>query len=362
MNNLLRSLTEKLQQGVSSRAAVPLRHDAPTGNDSTLNAELEAFEKIFAEQLAKLKAQAAIHEGIGHGNAEQDKRLLSGGMHAAAERETDRAFSPAGRKMPALADDDSLPAHDEGRTRLPEYAKQIDELQLACKEAHAEAARHAEVFDEAAQALTERIAALEGKLKAAEEEARGKALAMEQVSIAVQELKSRVGEQSAVLLRQGAEIADLKAQLTRLSPGNDAMPSETKPAPPAHSDIEATSSAPAQMEAGLSEEGTASPNEPIRAAVVPPKADGQLVSHEVIQRIAAELADAINVMENLAELLVRRHAKKLGESLDKFPLARLSELLAALATEVPDEQRADFRERLAQTTNLPSQTDTGWSK
>jgi hypothetical protein len=355
MSNFLRSLTAKFQQGSSSRAAVPL------GNDSTLNAELEAFEKIFAEQLARLKAQAAIREGIGHGTAGREKRLLSGRMQAAADRETERAFSTAGPKMPILADDDPWHAHDEGsasrRTGLAEYAKQIDELQLAYKEAHAAAARHAEVFDEAAQALTERIAALEGKLEAAEEEARGKAAAMEQVSIAVQELKSRAAEQSAVILRQGAEIADLKAQLKRLSPGNGAIPSEARPAA-AHSDVETNSSAPALMKPG---EGAAS-SEPIRAAVVPPKADGQLVSQEVIHRIAAELAEAINVMENLAELLVRRHAKRLGESLDKFPLARLSELLVALATEVPDERRADFRERLTRTTNLPSQADTGWSK
>jgi hypothetical protein len=286
-------------------------------------------------------------------------------MHTVADRETERAFSTASRKMPTLADDDPWPAHDEGsprpRTGLAEYAKQIDELQLAYKEVHAEAARHAEVFDEAAQALTERIAALEAKLETAEEEARGKAVAMEQFSIAVQELKSRTGEQTAVLLRQDTEIADLKAQLKRLSPGNGAMPSEARPAA-AHSDVETISSAPARMKPGLSGEEAASPSQPIRAAVVPPKADGQLVSQEVIKRIAAELAEAINVMENLAELLVRRHAKKLGESLDKFPLARLSELLVALASEVPDERRANFRERLAQTTNLSSHADTGWSK
>ena len=364
MSNFLRSLTEKLQQGLPSRAAVPLGHDDTKGNDSTLNAELEAFEKIFAEQLARLKAQAAIHEGAGHGDPGRDKRLLSGRMHAPADRETERAFSTASRKMPTLADDDPRLAYDEGsasrRTGLAEYAKQIDELQLAYKETHAEAARHAEVFDEAAQALTERIAALEGKLETAEEEAREKAVAMEQLSIAVQELKSRAGEQTAVLLKQGAEIDDLKAQLKRLSPGTGAMPSEARPAA-AHSDVETNSSATAGMKPGLSGEGAASPSQPIRAAVVP-KADAQRVSQEVIQRIAAELAEAINVMENLAELLVRRHAKKLGESLDKFPLARLSELLVALATEVPDERRTNFRERLAQTTNLSSQAETGWSK
>ena len=52
-------------------------------------------------------------------------------------------------------------------------------------------------------------------------------------------------------------------------------------------------------------------------------------------------------MEKLSSLLLRRHVKALGESLDKFPVKRLPELLNLLASEIPDERRrADFRERL----------------
>jgi hypothetical protein len=80
---------------------------------------------------------------------------------------------------------------------------------------------------------------------------------------------------------------------------------------------------------------------------------GETVPPEILQRIISEVADATNVMVNLASLLVRRHAKDLGESIEKFPTKRLPELFEDLATELTDETRQiDFRWRLARAAQI----------
>jgi hypothetical protein len=86
---------------------------------------------------------------------------------------------------------------------------------------------------------------------------------------------------------------------------------------------------------------------------VAPVAVGEIVSPEIFQRIISELSEATNMMDALASLIVQRQVKALGESVDKFPTTRLSELLECLAKDISDEDRQiDFRQRCTENAQI----------
>jgi hypothetical protein len=75
----------------------------------------------------------------------------------------------------------------------------------------------------------------------------------------------------------------------------------------------------------------------------------EILPPEIFERMSGELAEVAGVMSPLATLIVREHVEGLGESVQKFPKTRFSELLDSLSKELLDEKRQiDFRKRLGQ--------------
>jgi hypothetical protein len=86
---------------------------------------------------------------------------------------------------------------------------------------------------------------------------------------------------------------------------------------------------------------------------VTPAPMGEIVSPDIFQRIITELCEATNMMDALASLIVQQQVKALGESVDKFPTRRLSELLECLAKNISDEDRQiDFHHRCTQNAQI----------
>jgi len=72
----------------------------------------------------------------------------------------------------------------------------------------------------------------------------------------------------------------------------------------------------------------------------------ETVSQDAFDRMIAAFSELANVIGSIASLIVRDHVRALGESMEKFPQTRLTELLKSLSGEISDDKRkADFRER-----------------
>jgi uncharacterized protein YbcI len=70
------------------------------------------------------------------------------------------------------------------------------------------------------------------------------------------------------------------------------------------------------------------------------------VSRDAFDRMIAEFSEHTNMIGSIASLIVRDHVRALGESIEKFPQTRLTELLDSLSGEISDDKlKADFRER-----------------
>jgi hypothetical protein len=79
-----------------------------------------------------------------------------------------------------------------------------------------------------------------------------------------------------------------------------------------------------------------------------PQAAVEPLSDGVFGQIIHELSQQLNVIGVVASMIVREHVTALGESMENFPRARLSELLESLGKEILDKNlKVVFSERLA---------------
>ena len=148
-----------------------------------------------------------------------------------------------------------------------------------------------------------------------------------------------------------AQITELKSHLQRLLKSIDEMSALFRQAQ--------------ALTGGKEQQGAPVPNETLSeaeasAATVQSEADeakpvepDAIVAPEIFQRIVQELAQASNIMKQLASLIVHDHVKALGETMEQFPQARLPELIEALAKDISDQNlQTDFRQRLADRTEM----------
>jgi hypothetical protein len=153
-----------------------------------------------------------------------------------------------------------------------------------------------------------------------------------------------------------AAAADLKAPVGRPNPlaGEPLVP-EQNAAKPQSAAVTPAPAVPRQKEtAAQSGAGRVSADEQkaaaaktgsVAAAGSAPAAE--CLPIEAFERLSDELAEVAGVMNPLAALIVREHVEGLGESTERFPRARLPELLDSLSRELLDEKRqTDFRKRL----------------
>jgi hypothetical protein len=180
-----------------------------------------------------------------------------------------------------------------------------------------------------------------------------------QQTLAIKTLEEQLTEKNEVLqevLQDGqellskrdAEIADLKSQLQRLMRGIDQMSSFFRQAQAlteiGEHQINASVQNDTAREAELKPAAVQSELDQAPAAEAQP----QIVAPQIFERIIQELAQASNIMDKLASLIVHDHVKALGETVERFPKARLPELIEALARDISEENRQTaFRQRAA---------------
>lgn len=338
---------------------------------NSLNGEIEILEKVVVEGLGKLKTtvnayaatsleQIRQSQQIGDG-LKADIATLQAKLEQTEEAIAKQDSSREELKKTLTAEIESLQsrlnAKDESLTKrekeLSEYktkadnnGRQINELQLAIHKANEQVAGQAKAVDAVTKSLHAKITELEALLKKPQAVAEEEVSTIEELTAHVEKLETIINDKQAHFMPQDVESNELTAKSKHLTIGFG----ETS----AFTGISAEPVAnTAAQHRPITGPETSTPGEfgvTKVASIVEPR---DTVSPDLLKLIVSELAEFTNVMESLASLLVRRHVKHLGESIERFPLKRLPELFEVLATEVSgDNRQIDFRQRLAQRTHI----------
>ena len=385
MSDLYNSLKLRMQDTLPWRKpnSMPLAR-VKSANALGLNHEMERLERLVADRIGKLKEAVRAGEAIVveetrqaeqlAGSLKADNAVLKAKFKEAEEAIERKDFAhqrieeDLSAKIKNLQDDiekkdEALTTRDnqinDYKSKIDENVKKIGELELANTRTKEESASQAKRAEDLARSSQEKITALEAQLTETEGLARQKTSTIkeleQQLAAKVQEFESALKDKQELLTRRDSEIADLRSQLKRLTKGIGEMSSLFKQAEALTGIEEQDSSASVQNESvrAVEEKPAAVQSKVGKVTSVVPDALPGIVSPETFQRIIKELAQATNVIAPLASLLVHQQAKALGASVEKFPRARLPELLEALAKEISDENvQIDFRHRLADSAQI----------
>jgi chromosome segregation ATPase len=236
------------------------------------------------------------------------------------------------------------------KSNIKARMKQVTELETAIEQAKAKTAAEADHTAQLTERSNAKVNALEAKIRDTREIVRGKEAtitALEQnLSTKIEDFENQLRNKEALLAGRDAEINDRKAKLQVLTGKIQAMSSLLKQAE-ALATIEGQNSSALAgsvplnkmenkpTETSLPVEGpSATSNEQTNAAQ-------QTVWPEFFDFMIQELAMIIGPR---APMIVREHVTSLGESMEKFPEARLAELLEILSKEIVNERlRTGFR-------------------
>jgi hypothetical protein len=232
------------------------------------------------------------------------------------------------------------------KSKIEDNANKISDLELKIRNTKEEAASNAKCAEDLAQKTLTKVTVLEAQLKKTEELANYRESTIRELKnefgAKVQEFDCIVKDKQELLMRRDSEINDLKSQLKRLTTGISEMSSFFR-----------QGGALSGIEAQALEEKVAAVQTHISTTHIAPAAVAEIVAPEIFERIITELSAATNMVDALASLIVKRQAKALGESMEKFPRTRLSDLVECLAKEIEDEERQiDFRQRCNQNAHI----------
>jgi len=368
MSDFYNSLKLKMQESLPWRKndTMPVVR-VKNGNAAGLNEEMERIKRIITHRLGRLKDAVQKGQTIvleeSH-RAEQlvenlgaEITILRGKLKEAEEvierknvsqQQTEQNLSAIVKTLQRdIKSREEILASRENeinnyKSTIEQNIKDMSELEAAHTKAQQEIADHAKHTEELRKNSQNKLAALEAQLIQREDLARQKTSATKQLE---QELAAKTQEFEAILrgrnealIQRDTEITDLKAQLKRLTKGFSDVSLLFKEAE-ALTGIETPRTVAVRNEP-LPEvkppiSSRSNHNEKITRVL--PDAVSETVPAETFQKIISELAQATNVIGPLASLMVHQQAKALGESVEKFPRARLPELLEALAKEISDE-------------------------
>jgi hypothetical protein len=211
------------------------------------------------------------------------------------------------------------------KSKIDVLAEQVTHLELAIQQAKGEAA------SEVIEGLKIKIATLEAQLTKTEQIVGG-----------------TDGTIKGLDQDRDRQVMDLNAELESQTNGIKEISSFFSKAE-ALVDIQAPDNGPVvageQSKIGEEKPATAHFQAPGITSIVT-EAARETVSQDAFDRMIAEFSELTNVIGSIASLIVRDHVKALGESMERFPQTRLTELLESLSGGISDDKlKADFRER-----------------
>jgi chromosome segregation ATPase len=235
------------------------------------------------------------------------------------------------------------------KSNVDVLVKQVTELDIANKQAKAEAATEANRTEQLAESSNAKIAALEAQISDIKEIVRGKESTIngleQNLTAKIRDFENQLKNKEQLLAGRDAEINDLKSKLQVLTGKIKEMSSFLKQAEALATVEEQNSSTLVANEPlnGVKEKPAGSPK--VKVPAVTSNDQGnvaqQAVAPDFFDLMSQELTALIGPQ---APMSVRKHIAALGESMEKFPKSRLAELLEILSKEIVNEPlRIGFR-------------------
>jgi predicted nucleic acid-binding Zn-ribbon protein len=320
-------------------------------NDGSLNDAIEELEKTFLDGVTRLKAaigddQAAVATEAQHAEqvieelraniAALEARLkeTEDGVQAtdAASKKMEESLSTEIRELQSVVKEkeEALGNRDSEindlKSKIDVLTEQVAHLELAIQQAKVEAASEVQNADQVIKGLKVEISTLHDQLRQSEQIAGGTESGINGLD---QNRNNQAIHLNADLEPPVNGMKDSRAegllgiQAQAIDPafaGEKLKPGEEKP-----TDFHFQA-------AGVTSILT--------------EAARDTVSQEAFERMIADFSEFANVIESIASLIVRDHVRVLGESIEQFPQARLTELLEALSREISDDKlKTDFCQR-----------------
>jgi chromosome segregation ATPase len=335
-SSLDEEITELVQRISGLKAAVKLREKEVTQEAQQV---IQTLSEDFAMLEAKLKDAEEILR-IKESASQEMKERLTAEIHA-LQIELDTG------KGTLQSRDNEI---NDLKSNVDVLVKQVTELEIAIKQAKAEAATEADRTEQLTKTFNTKIAALEAQLSETKEIVGGKETTIkvleQNFAAKIQELEKQISNKEKLLAGRDAEINDLKAKLQALTGKIKEMSSFLKQA-----EILATVAEQNNRTLDASEPRNGVEGEPADSSfkfnvpAVPSKDQTnvaqQTVSPVFFDLMSQELAVSVG---GQAPMIIRNHVAALGESIDKFPKSRLYELLEMLSKEIVNEPlRISFR-------------------
>jgi chromosome segregation ATPase len=357
MANVYDSLKGTLQRSMANSMAVA----RVKGSDaSSLDNEMEQLEKIVVDRLGKLRAAVKEGEAVVAGesqhaeqvieslrteiaaqeaqlNAARDKELASQKMEQTLTVKIRDLQNDVKKKEEAL--ESRGKEVSDLKSQIDVVGKQITQLELAVQQAKAETGSEAKRAQQLVESANAKVATLEAQLRDRETIISAKESTLkdleQSLTAKIEALESVVKNKEKVLADQDKQIKDLDSQLAALTNGIKGMSSFFKEAEILTQELkkQKEKSATAQFK---SAEVTSNAADAAREAVSPGFFDS----------VTKELAE---INGPLASMIIRDQVTALGESIEKFPKKRVTELAKILSEEITDEKvKSAFRKRITE--------------
>jgi chromosome segregation ATPase len=309
-SSLDEEITELVQRISGLKAAVKLREKEVTQEAQQV---IQTLSEDFAMLEAKLKDAEEILR-IKESASQEMKERLTAEIHA-LQIELDTG------KGTLQSRDNEI---NDLKSNVDVLVKQVTELEIAIKQAKAEAATEADRTEQLTKTFNTKIAALEAQLSETKEIVGGKETTIkvleQNFAAKIQELEKQISNKEKLLAGRDAEINDLKAKLQALTGKIKEMSSFLKQA-----EILATVAEQNNRTLDASEPRNGVEGEPADSSfkfnvpAVPSKDQTnvaqQTVSPVFFDLMSQELAVSVG---GQAPMIIRNHVAALGESIDKF--------------------------------------------
>jgi len=370
MGNVYESLKETLHRGKANSVA-PARLK---GRDaSSLDDEMEQLEKIVADRLGKLRAAVKDGEAVVAGESQHAEQVIESlrteitaqeaqlnaarGKELASQR-MEQTLSVKIRDLQSEVTKREESVESRGKevndlkSKIDGLGKQIIQLETAIQQAKAETAGETKRAQQLGESSSATIATLEAQLKDREELVRAKESTFkgleQKLTAKIQDLESQIKNKEKLLTDQDRQVKDLNSQLVTLTSGIKGMSSFFRAAEALSAVEEQDVSAFASSQQSKMGKEKPANSQSKSTEVTFNAADGarEVVSPDFFKRVTHELAE---INGPLADIMISDHVASLGESMEKFPKTRVTELVKILSEEIADENlKIGFRNRFTE--------------
>jgi len=343
---------------------------------------MEHLERIVADRLGRLRAAVKDGEAVVAGESQHAERVVDSlrANIAALEakvKETEDTVHSSQRMEKTLTakindlqseiktKEETLENRDKEvndlKSKIDVLAKRITDLEQAVQQNIAEAAGEAQRVAQLTESSNAKIATLETQLRETEDVVRGKESTIkgleQNFTAKIQDLENQVRIKENLLTERHKEVNDLKSEVKLLTKGIKDMSTFFKQAEALAgsqaedilADMQAQNSGPADVGKPARTTKEKPATSPFAAPTVKTgltESPRETVPPNFFDRVTGELTEVFGPM---GSVIVRDHVASLGESIEKFPKTRVTELVKVLCEEITDENlKIGFRDRFSE--------------